>query len=282
MTAAFQHRTTGPAHLSGSRFASCRHAQRFRNTRPAKRAAGRKTASRIFFRAPSKPRRELLPQVTGTHLESRSYRYVFAPGCVVAPNSTTPNSTSAWQLGVQWLTGTGPRVQNFSNGDPLTQTLQQHSWIQGTRDLIGNNIANGGPLEGDNNYNLGGLQGVPKYLKDYSTLATGGLTGNLAVTYLGSYALHYEVTDINLDNQTATVNFHVTNDSTINSATHPPVIGYTQTWNTYIGTPLNNFFASGPMSWKYCMQPRLKTFGLRMPARGTKRFVRLSCAGMAP
>lgn len=97
MTAAFQHRTTGPAHLSGSRFASCRHAQRFRNTRPAKRAAGRKTASRIFFRAPSKPRRELLPQVTGTHLESRSYRYVFAPGCVVAPNSAALTFNS--QLG---------------------------------------------------------------------------------------------------------------------------------------------------------------------------------------
>jgi hypothetical protein len=25
-------------------------------------------------------------------------------------------------------------------------------------------------------------------------------------------------------------------------------IGYTQTWNTYIGTPLNNYFATGPMS----------------------------------
>jgi hypothetical protein len=95
---------------------------------------------------------------------------------------------------------------------------------------------------------LGGLQGVPKYLKDYSTLATGGLTGNLAVTYLGSYALHYEVTDVNLVNGTAQTDFHVTNDSTINSATHPPLIGYTQTWNTYIGQPLNNAFQSGPMS----------------------------------
>jgi hypothetical protein len=169
-------------------------------------------------------------------------------GTSEAPNSTGHNNTSAWELGVQWLTGTGPRVQNFGDGDPLTVTLQQHSHIQDTRDLVANNIANGGKLEGDNNYALGGLQGVPKYIKDYSTLATGGLTGNLAVTYLGSYSLHYEVTGINLENQTATVNFHVTNDSTINSATHPPVIGYTQTWNTYIGQPLNNAFATGPMS----------------------------------
>ena len=55
--------------------------------RPAKRVAGQKTASRNFFRAPSKPRRETAPQVSGTHLESRSYRYVFVSGCVVAPNN---------------------------------------------------------------------------------------------------------------------------------------------------------------------------------------------------
>ena len=99
MTAAFQPRTTCPAHLSGSRFlASCRRAPRCRNARPAKRVAGRKTAPRNFFRAPSKPRRELLPQVTGTHLESRTYRYVFAPGCVVGPNNA-PISIYSDRLG---------------------------------------------------------------------------------------------------------------------------------------------------------------------------------------
>jgi hypothetical protein len=125
---------------------------------------------------------------------------------------------------------------------------QQHSWIQGTRDIIANNIAKGGPLQGVNNYSLGGLQGVPKYFGDYSTLLTGGLTGNLAVTFLGSYYMQWDVSEVNLEQGTAQVNFHVQNPSTINSATHPPWIGYTQTWNTYIGQPLNNFFQSGPMS----------------------------------
>lgn len=87
MTAAFQHRTTGPAHLSGSRFASCRRAPRFRNTCPAKRVAGQKTAPRDFFRAAPKTRLAPLSQVTETHQESCSYRYVFVSGCVVAPNS---------------------------------------------------------------------------------------------------------------------------------------------------------------------------------------------------
>jgi hypothetical protein len=99
MTAAFQHHTTGPAYLSGRRCASpsraWHRAPRRRNARPAKRVAGRKTASRIFFRATPKPRLENRAQVTGTHLESRTYRYVFAPGCVVGPNNTAAIIASA-------------------------------------------------------------------------------------------------------------------------------------------------------------------------------------------
>ena len=85
-----------------------------------------------------------------------------------------------------------------------------------------------GKIQGNHNYNLGGLSGVPKYIRDYSTLLTGGLTGNLAVTYLGSYGLKYEVLSIDEEDGTARVHFTVSNSSTIESAAHPPVIGYTQ------------------------------------------------------
>ena len=44
------------------------------------------------------------------------------------------------------------------------------------------------------------------------------------------------------------VHFHVYNTSTIQSATHPPVIGYTEWWSTHVGNPMNNIFSSGPMS----------------------------------
>lgn len=71
--------------------------------------------------------------------------------------------------------------------------LKQHDHIESTRGLIKAGIAKG-QLEGSNPYRLGGVGGVGKYLKDYSTLLTGGLTGNLAVTYLGSYGLKYQVT----------------------------------------------------------------------------------------
>jgi RHS repeat-associated protein len=148
------------------------------------------------------------------------------------------DSATPWQVGWEWLTGTGPRVHNFTDGDPFTELLRHHQHVQ---DLI-NDVCNGTlPPNGQFNYNLGGLGGVPKYLQDYSTLFTGGLTGNLAVTYLGSYALTYSETNGVLDIQ-------VTNTSSIASATHPPVVGYTNWWNNNIGTPLNNFFSSGPMS----------------------------------
>ena len=164
------------------------------------------------------------------------------------------DSAGPWTVGWEWLTGTGPDAHNFGNGDYFTQLLQKHGHVQELRDSLqgqlGSQCANCDqtPLKGNDNYGLGGLQGVPKYFKDYSTLLTGGLTGNLAVTYLGSYQLSYQTTGIDCKAGTAQVHFHAYNESTMASATHPPVIGYTQWWNSYIGGPLNNFFASGPMS----------------------------------
>jgi len=160
-----------------------------------------------------------------------------SPTNLVDPLGLADNATP-WQVGWEWLTGTGPRTHQFTDGDPFTELLRQHQHIQ---DLV-NDVCSGAlPAQGRFDYNLGGLGGVPKYLKDYSTLFTGGLTGNLAVTYLGSYGLSYSVSD-------GTLNIHVWNVSSIASATHPPVIGYTDWWNTHIGNPLNDFFSSGPMS----------------------------------
>jgi RHS repeat-associated protein len=158
------------------------------------------------------------------------------------------NNTSARRLGLEWLTGLGPRLQEFHAGDPMTVMLQQHAWIQATRALVAHNIRSGGPFVGFNNYELGGLQGVPKYFVDYSTVFTGGLTGNLAVTYLGSYQMRYWVTNVDFYSRSATVSFRVTNTSTIESATHPPIVGYTAWWHNNLGQPLNNFFSTGPLS----------------------------------
>ena len=72
-------------------------------------------------------------------------------------------------------------------------------------------------------------------------MLTGGNTGNLAVTFLGSYGLAYEV-------EGDTLTMTVTNNSTIESATHPPVIGYKKWWSENIGQKLNSTFADGSLS----------------------------------
>jgi RHS repeat-associated protein len=148
------------------------------------------------------------------------------------------DQTSPWETGWEWLTGTGPREHFFTDGDPFTELLRQHPHIRKLKALV---CSGDLPAAGRYPYYLGGAAGVPKYLRDYSTLATGGLTGNLAVTYLGSYNLTYVVSG-------KILYIYVENSSNINSATHPPWIGYTQWWNEYIGEPLNEVFDEGALS----------------------------------
>ena len=87
----------------------------------------------------------------------------------------TGNGPSPWRVGWEWLTGTGPRHRDFTGGQFL-EMLKKHEHIEETRGLIKEGIAKG-QLEGSNPYRLGGVGGIGKYLKDYSTLLTGGTTG---------------------------------------------------------------------------------------------------------
>ena len=161
---------------------------------------------------------------------------------------TWPNSTvTPIQVGLEWLLGIGPRHRDFTNGDYFTEMLRQHDHIQETKaSIIGYILSGGTKMEGDASYDLGGIEGVGLYLKDYSTIFTGGATGNLAVTYLGSYTLKWNVSD--LSSESMNITFSVYNSSTLQSATRPPVIGYTDFWKNTIGACLNNIFKTGPAS----------------------------------
>ena len=158
------------------------------------------------------------------------------------------DSASPFEVGEEWLLGIGPRRHVFTDGDYFTELLKQHAHIQDVKELIGQRLGEGDYKSYRQDYYLGGLQGVPKYVKDYSTLATFGKTGNLAVTYLGSYELHYYVNIVNQKNGNAEIQFYVYNESTLASATHPPVLGYTQFWETYITPFMNSLVSNGPMS----------------------------------
>ncbi|WP_312509564.1 DUF6443 domain-containing protein [Chryseobacterium culicis] len=158
-------------------------------------------------------------------------------------NFPSNKEITPWQLGVEWLSGTGPRHRDFTNGDLMTEMLRQHDHVQATRDIILSKIAlKQSSLEGSNSYKLGGIKGVGLYLKDYSTLLTGGLTGNLAVTYLGSYNLEYTAAAYN---KSVVVSFNVENSSTMQSASRPPVLGYLPIWQQTAGKLINEKFKTG-------------------------------------
>ncbi len=161
------------------------------------------------------------------------------------------DKTSPWKVGAEWLTGTGPREHHFKDGDPFTELYKQHQHVNDTRKMIADQLNNSQGKDvkpGSNPYSLSGIEGVGKYIKDYSTLATGGLTGNLAFTYLGSHGLTYTVTSVDIEKRVATVSYMVHNTSTIQSATRPPVIGYQNWYKNTIGKTLNEQFSSGPLS----------------------------------
>jgi hypothetical protein len=164
------------------------------------------------------------------------------------PDSKT---LTPWQLGTEWLSGKGARSRDFTEGDYITNLYKQHEHVDQTRQMAVNQLAqsNGTNVQpGNNPYSLGGVEGVGKYLQDYSTLATAGQTGNLIYTYLGSHSLQYTITSVDVEKRIATVTFMAQNMSTIQSATRPPVLGYTEFWKNNIGPVIDAKFSNGPMS----------------------------------
>ena len=163
---------------------------------------------------------------------------------------TYPNKTvTPWQVGLEWLTGQGPRIRYFKAGDDFTELLRDHQHIKDLLTDLSQKLRVGSVKIGASNsmnYDLSGIQGVGKYLKDYSTLLTLGKSGNLAVTYLGSYDLTWKI--LQIDGNTATIGITVSNSSTMQSATRPPVLGYTGLWENTIGNAINKWFDSGPGS----------------------------------
>jgi hypothetical protein len=165
----------------------------------------------------------------------------------IPPSSPNGDSSTPWNVGVEWLTGEGPRHHEFRDGDPFTEMLQQHEHISEVRETLKLRLLAENYRPGEADYYLGGMQGVPKYFRDYSILLTFGQTGNLAVTYLGSYELNYYVLTVD-NNGSAEVLVNVENESTLASATHPPVIGYTDFWLKVIAPATDNMVSTGPMS----------------------------------
>jgi len=168
------------------------------------------------------------------------------------PDDRAERRLTPWQLGVEWLGGTGIS-RTFLEGDAFTELLRSHPFYDQMRADL-HQLARDGKLQvGDssenesgvlysninNVYSLGGIEGVGKYVIDYSTLLTGGFTGNLAVTYLGSHVAEVTVVGQNPDGSYE-VNITVLNKSSLESATRIPKIGYEDWYKDSVGSFWND------------------------------------------
>jgi RHS repeat-associated protein len=162
------------------------------------------------------------------------------------------DNTGPYQLGWEWLTGNGPARRYFGPGSMLIPFLQQHQHVVDVRQELINQISRYCACESDKtilhwDYSVGGVDGIFLYLKDYSELVKDGLQraidrdraveGNVVVAFLGSFGAKGYLSDIECMKDgggTATARFQLWNTSSIQSATHPPLLGYFDFWQKYI------------------------------------------------
>ncbi|GHJ48549.1 type IV secretion protein Rhs [Catellatospora sp. TT07R-123] len=177
----------------------------------------------------------------------------------------TPSDPSAFRLGWEWATGNGPKDRTLTDDNRFTQTLQQHQHVQATRQLIADRINSGDLKAGQSDTNKYSLadpasEALNKLVSDF--------TSNSSAAFLGSYQLKYTVKAVDEQAGTATVEFEVTNNSTINSATHtsPVLGGYGPWWRKRIEPELNeNFGETGPGSKKTQTIRWTETISLKNP-----------------
>ncbi|MFD0078461.1 DNRLRE domain-containing protein [Streptomyces sp. NPDC127166] len=174
------------------------------------------------------------------------------PGCF-----GTPGNPNGVDLGFEWVAGTGPKHRDFGGNDAFTQSLMDHYHVQRVREIAADNINIG-------NYNLG-ADVAQKYNKETGVMENNGLnhslnsktvfmdfTSNMSAAFLGSYNMDYTVKSVDKEAGTATIQFHVSNDSTMNSGTHiaPELGGYSSWWSENIAKPLNSYYETGRFSTK--------------------------------
>nr|WSX51533.1 LamG domain-containing protein [Streptomyces sp. NBC_00974] len=164
----------------------------------------------------------------------------------------TPEDPTGFDLGFEWVKGTGPAHRDFDEGDRFTQILMQHYHVQNTKQKIADQIRGGDTemlgKEKQSHHSLGTSNeegnSLQKLYKDFST--------NSSAAFLGSYTLKYTVTSIDKASGKANVSFSVANESDMNSATHtaPVFGGYSPWWDKHIAAPLNKDYATGRFSPK--------------------------------
>jgi RHS repeat-associated protein len=140
-------------------------------------------------------------------------------------------SISAWELGGEWITGSGIN-RTFGPDDDFTKMVRKSEHYQSVRqDLTWkqhNQVLSLGwkPAEGLYDRRLNGIDQLGTFVGDGLTILTFGANGgNGPETFLGSHKVSVEVVAI-YPNGDSEVEITATNSTTLQSATRPPVIGY--------------------------------------------------------
>jgi RHS repeat-associated protein len=136
---------------------------------------------------------------------------------------------SAYRVGLEWVTGLGPRDRHFDESNTMTQELRQTPEIERARELVRQQIEqqrNGFVGPPSPVYAGRGLRDEPK-AEFYAGFVEDISGRNATRAYVGSYAGVGRITNLTADE--ATVEYHAYNQSTGESALRlPPPIGYQQ------------------------------------------------------
>ncbi len=154
---------------------------------------------------------------------------------------TTSNKTvTPWQVGWEWLSGTGPRRREFHDGDNFAEQIRSHSSFQETLNTAKYNYWLMAQSKGSRTHSLSEIEGTGQFIKDIATVLTAGKYGNLTATFLGSYNTSWVVNP-----ESGIITFTLENYTTMESASRPPYIGYSAWWQKSVGAAINNYFNKG-------------------------------------
>ena len=136
------------------------------------------------------------------------------------------SNPSAYQVGLEWVTGLGPRNQTFGPGDKMFQQLMQTEYPGNGQALLLNQLNGSSPGDSYLPVQFGRNLGAEPAGAFYAGFVS-DLYNNPTRAYLGSFDGTGTVSSSDYDQETAVLNFTAKNQSGLESATRlPPPYGY--------------------------------------------------------
>ena len=140
-------------------------------------------------------------------------------------------------LFTDFVSGVGPKVRNFKDGDSFAEKLRNSRHIQNLIEKLQSQIydacdeCNSEPIivsGADTNYSMGGVAGVGVFVVDHLDFwSSAGFEGNSAVAFVGSYKAELAATQIDCKKGRATISIQIDNSTNGASFLRPPILGYT-------------------------------------------------------